>query len=236
MPTLTLVLDSLPTLRDAACSDESGLLEAATLAQLAGVDSLRLGIGEELRPVRVTDVQDLRRITRRLELRMPPSQGLLKVALETRPNRVILASNERDGAGGGGALDLLTQASLVGPIVRSLEEAGIPSAVRVTPDLEPVKAAHSIGVPGVEFYTAASVDLPEPERAREMEGLRDAARLASKLHLDLGLGGGLGYESIPEVLAAAPDCQRVAVGRSVILRAVLVGLDQAVRDVRATLG
>ena len=79
---------------------------AATLAELAGADAIRLGVGEELRPVREADVRQARRGARELELRMPPSQTLLKVALDARPDRVLLAAEARDGAPPSSPLDL----------------------------------------------------------------------------------------------------------------------------------
>ena len=82
-----LSLDSWPVLRDFAASDCSELGAAASVAELAGVDALRISINEDLVPVRETDVDTLRRAARSLELRMPVSQSLLKIPLEARPDR-----------------------------------------------------------------------------------------------------------------------------------------------------
>jgi pyridoxine 5-phosphate synthase len=103
----------------------------------------------------------------------------------------------------------------------------------VAPELESVKVAHAEGITGVEFYTGGIVDLPSRERRAELEKLGDAVRLAAKLRLSVGLVGSLGYRSLPEVLEAAPAAQRVAVGRAALTRALLVGLDRALRDLRA---
>ena len=98
--------------------------------------------------------------------------------------------------------------------------------------IEVVTPAHAEGAVGVEFFTGGIVDLPGAERAAELEHLSDAVRMASKLRLVIALGGGLGYRSLRQVLAAAPAAQRVVVGRAALARAVLVGLDRAVRDLR----
>ena len=232
MRQLVLALDALPSLRDAIDATDIDIAAAAMLAELAGVDAIRLGINEDLKPVREEDVQEARRAARVLELRMPPSSSLLKVALEAQPDRVVLAAEPSGRKGPAGPVDLRGRTLPLEPVVRALGEAGIAAVALVGSDLESVKLAHGQGVAGVEFYTAAMVDLPPAERRGELERLGDAVRLASKLRLRIGLGGGLGYRTLAEVLSAAPAAEAVTVGRSALARAVLVGLDRALRDLR----
>ena len=227
MRRLILALDALPGLREAAGASDLDVAAAATLAELAGVEGVRLGVTEDLKPVRPEDVLEARRACRVMELRMPPSQAVVKVALEARPDRVLLCSE--------GRLDRRGQGTPRAPIVRALAEAGIGVAVRIAPDVEALKAVHAEDVGAVEFHTGRVVDLPGPERARALEHLSDAVKLAAKLGLSIGLGGGLGYRNLPEVLAAAPAAEWVAVGRAAVARSVLVGLDRALRDLRALL-
>jgi pyridoxine 5-phosphate synthase len=232
MRRLTLALDALPGLREATHSDVD-LSAAATLAELAGVDAVRLGVSEDQKPVRAEDVFEARRAARALELRMPPSQGLLKLALEARPDRVLLAADGRDGRSPAGPLDLRRRSLPLGPVVRVLAEAGIPVTALIAPDLDAVKAAHAENLTSVELFTGSLVDLPGPERAAELEKLSDAVRMAAKLRMAVGIGGGLSYRNLGEVLEAAPAAGRVAVGRAAMARAVLVGLDRALRDLRS---
>jgi pyridoxine 5-phosphate synthase len=116
--------------------------------------------------------------------------------------------------------------------MHGLQEAGIPVSLRVPPKLDAVKAAHAERVTGVELYTAAILDLPEAEREAELEALADAVRLAAKLRLRIAIGGGLGYGTVSEILGGAPATECVAVGRAAISRALLVGMDRAIRDLR----
>jgi pyridoxine 5-phosphate synthase len=235
MRSLTLALDALPSLRDATGAGDVDVAAAATLAELAGVDAVRLSVNEDLKPVREEDVRETRRAARRLELRMPPSPGLLKVALEARPDAVVLATEGRDGRMPSRPLELQGRGPSLAPVVRGLAEAGIPVAAVVAPDVEAVKVVHAEGVSGVQVFTGAIVDLPAPERNRELERLGDAVRLAAKLRLVVSVGGGLGYRTLPEVIRAAPAIERVVVGRAALARAVLVGLDRALRDLRELL-
>jgi len=233
---LTLSLDALAALRDVTEGNGPDLAAAATIAELVGADSVRLGVAEEMGPVREADVRAVRRAAAALELRMAPVPALVKVALEAQPERLVLASEGRRGKVTSGPLDFRAWGTALPPVVRTLREAGLDVAVLVSPDLESVKAGHAADVTAVEFFTGALVDLPEAERRAGLERLGDAARLATKLRLSVGIGGGLGLRDLGTVLAAAPEIQRVAVGRSLIFRAILVGLDRAVRDFRERLG
>ena len=232
MRRLILELDGLPGLRDVMGATDVDLPAAATLAELAGVDGVRLGVNPDLKPVREEDVLDARRAARRFELRMPPSETLLKVALEARPDRVLLAADAREGILAAGPLDLRVPIPSLPPVVRALQDAGIPVAALIAPSVEGLKSLHGEGVKGVELYTGALVDLPPSERQGELEQLGDVARLASKLHMSLGLSGGLGYRTLHEVLEVAAPATSVAVGRAALARAMLVGLDTALRDLR----
>ena len=129
MRSLTIALDALPGLRDATLSNDVDLAAAATLAELAGVDAIRLGVNEDLKPVREEDVCETRRAARCFELRMPPSQGSVRVALLARPDSVLLAGEGRDGRSVTRPLDLQGRDVSVAPIVRSLGEAGIPASI-----------------------------------------------------------------------------------------------------------
>ena len=229
MRRLSLCLDSLPALREIA-GTQFDLSAATSLAELAGVESLRLGIDEDLRPVAEADVQGLRRTAQLFELRMPASTVLLKVALETRPDVVVLAGDTFEGTLASRPVDLRSQSSGLTAVVRTLEEAGIDVAMLVTPALDSVKAAHGLGVQTIELFTGATVDLPGVERRGRLEGLADAARLAAKLRMSVGIGGGLDYRSVSEVLSVAPAVARVSVGRALLARALLVGMDRAARD------
>jgi pyridoxine 5-phosphate synthase len=208
------------------------LAAAATLAELAGAEAVRAALTEDLRPIGESEVQHLRRVSRGLELRLPPSHGLLKPVLEARPDRVVIAGDSWQSLGGGTPLELRTQAAAVQPMLRALDEAGIPAALLIAPEVEVVKAAYGLGARSLELYTGATVDLPHAERSTALESLGDAGRLASKLRIDISLGGALDERTLPEVLAVVPSADRVAVGRAFSARALLVGVERAVRDLR----
>jgi pyridoxine 5-phosphate synthase len=227
MRRLVLGLDGLARLREAVGGP--ALPAAAALADVAGADAVRLGLSEELQHVSERDLREVTAAGAALELRMPPIPSLVKAALEARPARVLLAS-----AQGGAALplDFRAWSNVLAPTLRTLAEAGLASVALVGPDLAHVKAAHAVGARGVELYTGALVDLPLAERAEALARLGDAARLAAKLRLEVGVGGRLDEHSLGPVLEAAPIATSVAVGRAFVRRAALIGIDRAARDLR----
>jgi len=227
MRRLVLGLDGFARLREAVGGP--ALPAAAVLASVAGADAVRLAVSEELLAVTEKDLREVAAVGAVLELRMPPIPSLVKTALEARPARVLLASSQN---GASLPLDFRAWGTAVPPALRTLGEAGLLAFALVSPDLAHVKAAHAAGARGVELYTGALVDLPLAERAEALGRLGDAARLAAKLRLEVGLGGRLDEQSLAAVLEAAPIATSVAVGRAFVGRAALVGIDRAARDLR----
>ena len=227
MRRLVLGLDSLVRLRDAAGGP--ALPAAAALASVAGADAVRLGLSEDLQGVSERDLREVAAVGASLELRMAPIPSLVKAALEARPAHVVLASS---ASGTALPLDFRAWGNALAPALRTLAEAGLACVALVTPDLAHVKAAHAVGARGVELYTGSLVDLPLAERAEALERLGDAARLAAKLRLEVGIGGRLDERSLGALLEAAPIATSVAIGRAFVARAALVGIDRATRDLR----
>ena len=225
-------LESWPALRDFAGDARTELGAAASLAELAGVDALRLSINEDLQPVRETDVEALRRAARNFELRMPVSQSLLKIPLEARPDRVVLVGERHAATGHAPPVDVRVAGEALASVVRSLQDAGIRTSVRIATELDMIKALHADGVTDIEIFTGYLVDLPDRERRGALLALGDAARLASKLRMSFAVAGGLDDRNVREVLEAAPSAERVVFGRGIARRALLVGIDRAVRDFR----
>lgn len=235
MRQLIPALDAIASLRDQVMLQASPLTAAATLAELAGASAVRIGVCEELRPVTENDLRDLRRALRGFELRMPPMPTLVKSALEARPDRVVLAAEARSSGHGGGPLDFTAWGSALPPVIRTLEEAGIEVAARIPPHPEAVKAARTVELRSVELETGQLVDLPPGELHAALGPFSDAARLAAKLGMRVGIGGRLDERQIAPFLEAAPSAEWVALGREWVARSLLVGIDRATRDLRELL-
>jgi pyridoxine 5-phosphate synthase len=221
-------------LRDAA-GGWPRLAAVALAAELAGADAVRLAANEALRPMRESDLHDVRRVARAVELRVAPTPSLLKLALEVRPDRVVLSAEPNGAKQRSAPLEPAALRSAAPLAVRALREAGIPCWARIAADSDSVKLARAAEVAGVEIATSGTLELPDTERAHALERVADAARIAAKLRLPLGVSGAIERGRLAELLAAAPAVERVVVGRSLVARALFVGIDRAVRELREAL-
>jgi pyridoxine 5-phosphate synthase len=224
---LVVGLDAVAGLRERAGGPS--LAAVAVLASVAGAAGVRLGVREEDEPAAARELRELCAVGVPLELRMAPIPSLLKIALEARPARVLLASNPNGGSQAL-PLDFRAWGSALAPALRTLEEAGLAVGALVAPEIAAVKAAHAVGAPALELYTGSLVDLPSAEQGEALAQLADAGRLAGKLRLPVGLGGCLDETSVATTLAAVPSAAGVTVGRAWVIRSVLIGVDRATRD------
>jgi pyridoxine 5'-phosphate synthase PdxJ len=232
---LILDCDAVAALRDAGGAGEPRLVAIALAAVLAGADGVRLAANESLRPVRETDLHDVRRVVRVLEMRVAPTPSLLKLALEVRPDRVILSSEPTGAKLVSAPLEPIALRNAVPLALRALREAGIACWARIAPEADSVKLARGAEVAGVELATLGTLDLPDTERAEALERLGDAARIAAKLRLPIAASGAIERARLPELIAAAPTLERVAVGRAWAARALVAGLDRTVQELRDAL-
>jgi len=231
---LVVGLDSLCAMRATAAGRAPSLLQAAALLEVSGVSAVQLGLGEELQPVTEADLRAVSGAAA-LELRISPAPALVKVALEMRPARVVLASESRESPVLASPLDFRAWGAALAPAVRNLRDAGLRVEALVAPVLDAVKAAHNADLQGVDLYTSATLDLPPESRAEALTTLGDAARLGSKLRLSVGVAGALGAREVPQVLEAAPVIERVTMGRSFVNRALLIGIERATADLRSAI-
>lgn len=224
-------LDAVSALREVGAVSEPDPVAAATLALLGGADGISVYLREDRRYVQDRDARLLRQTVHRdFGLEMAPSQEMLKVVLELRPDAVVLVPEETDGFGSGAGIDIVSQLGVMGEIVRALDDGHVPSAVLIRAEIDQVKAAHRIGVGAVRFHTGRFAE-GGPDQANERAMIVDAARLAVKLGLRVGLGGGLDARSL-RALADLRDVNEVSVGHAIVARAVLIGMERAVRELR----
>lgn len=229
---LVVDCDAAAALREAGGGAEPRLAAVALAAELAGADAVRLSANESLRPVRESDLHDVRRVVRALEMRLAPTPSLLKLALEVRPDRVVLSSEPTGSKLLSAPLETGALRSAVPLATRALREAGIPAWARIAPDPDSVKLARAAEVAGVEIVATGCLEVPEADRGEALERFGDAVRIAAKLRLPVGVSGGIEAVRLPALLLAAPAVERVVVGRSLLARAVLAGMERAVRELR----
>jgi len=228
---LVVNVDHVATLRQVRQGVEPDPIAAAQLALLGGADGIVCHLREDRRHVQERDVRLLRQTVHPLFcLEMAPTQDMLKVALDVRPDSVTLVPERREELTTEGGLDVLSALGEIGERVRALHESKIRTCLFVAPDLEQVKAAHRVGARAIELHTGRYAE-HGPDRDEELRRIRDAVRLATKLKLEVGVGHGLDYRNV-DALVEIAEIEELSIGHSIVSRAVLVGMERAVREMR----
>jgi pyridoxine 5-phosphate synthase len=232
-PRLGVNIDHVATLRQARRVPEPDPVHAAILAELGGADGITIHLRSDRRHIQDRDVEMLRQVVKtRLNLEMAATQEMLKIALTAKPHQVTLVPERREEITTEGGLDVVLNSVQLKPAVKMLEEGGIHVSVFVDPDLEQVKEAHRIDAHAIEINTAAYADARDDQgREAALRKATDAARLGRKLGLAVHAGHGLTYENVRAV-AALPEVSELNIGHNIVARAVLVGMERAVREMR----
>ncbi|HET7787363.1 MAG TPA: pyridoxine 5'-phosphate synthase [Myxococcales bacterium] len=230
-------IDHVATLRQARNGRYPDPVAAAAMAELGGADQITLHVREDRRHVNDRDLELLRKtVNGTLNLEMAAVQPILELALQHRPDTATLVPERREELTTEGGLDVITNREEVRRVARALRDAGVEVSLFVDPDLEQVKASHRADAQAVELHTGRYCDARNPqERARELARVVEAARAASRLGLRVAAGHGLDYWNVRAV-AEIEEITELNIGYAIVCRAVLVGIAQAVRDMKELIG
>jgi pyridoxine 5-phosphate synthase len=230
-PRLAVSIDHVATVRQARRLSEPDPVQAAVLAELGGAAAICVHPRHDRRHVQDRDVEILRQVVKsRLNVKMAATQDMVRIALTVKPDQVTLVPERREEITTEGGLDVVLNSVQLRPIVKTLAEGGVEVSLFVDADLEQVKEAHKIDARVVEISTAPYAEARDA-RTREaaLRKVVDAARLARKLGLHVHAGHGLTYQNAGAV-AAVPEIRELSIGHSIVARAVLVGMERAVRE------
>ncbi len=202
--------------------------------ELAGADGVVVHLREDRRHIQDRDVEILRKtVQTKLILEMAATPEMIDVALEIKPDLVTLVPEKREELTTEGGLDLEGNKDTVSEAVKTLQKGGFPVSLFVDPDLDQIKLAHRIDADFVEIHTGTFCDAETPkERFEAFEKIVNSAKLAHKLKLGVNAGHGLDYQTIKQ-FEGLLEIDEFSIGHSIIARAVLVGLDRAVREMIA---
>lgn len=222
-------IDHVATVRQARRTDEPDPLEAARLAEAAGADGITVHLREDRRHINDQDVERLRPAVHTvLNLELSIAEEIVAIAERLAPHQATLVPERREEITTEGGLDCVRHAERIAQVVRRLGQAGIRTSLFVTPDA--VEAAARLSPDAVELHTGRYAhEYRKGDRA--LTELVRAAAQARSLGLAVHAGHGLTYRNVRPV-AAIPDIEELNIGHSVVSRAVLVGLDRAVREMR----
>ena len=237
MAKLGVNIDHVATVRQARGTVEPDPVAAAVLAELAGADGITVHLREDRRHIQDRDVEILRRTVKtRLNLEMAATDEMVGIALKTQPDMVTLVPEKREELTTEGGLDVVLHRQFIKKQVDLLRQGGIVVSLFIDPDIEQIKASHRVGAQFIEIHTGAYCEShDEVTRKAELAKIELAVRAAQKIGLRVNAGHGLNYQNVGPVAAVA-GIEEFNIGHSIISRAVLVGMQQAVRDMLTLLG
>jgi pyridoxine 5-phosphate synthase len=227
-------VDHVATLRQVRRASFPDPVTAASIAEMAGADQITIHLREDRRHIQERDLRLLRETCQTaLNLEMAATQDMVKMAYEVKPDLVTLVPERREELTTEGGLDVASQRESLAQLIRHLRDGEIEVSLFIDPDVDQVRAAHKVNAERVELHTGRYCEAPNAsERQRELERLVDAAKAASKLGMGCAAGHGLNYDNVQPVVRIS-EIDELNIGHAIVARAVMVGLDRAVRDMLA---
>jgi pyridoxine 5-phosphate synthase len=240
---LNVNIDHVATVRQARRAPEPSVAAAALMCEDAGADGITVHLRGDRRHIQDEDIYTLRRVVSTyLNLEMAATEEMIGIAVDARPDAVSLVAETPGEITTEGGLDAAANFDTVRAAVDRLREGGLFVSLFIDPDPRQVEAAHKSGAQQVELCTAVYAEATLGARAIHSEGraraaaelqrMREAAALAAQYGLHVAAGHGLTYRNVTEV-AAIPEITEFNIGHNVVARAVLHGLADAVREMRA---
>lgn len=233
MPTLGVNIDHVATIRQARKTVEPDPVAAAVLVELAGADGITVHLREDRRHMQDRDVTLLRQTVRtHLNLEMAATDEMVAIALTLRPDYVTLVPERRQEVTTEGGLDIVGQKDRMAEVVTQLQGAGIPVSLFIDAEPTQIDASVAVGAQLIELHTGRYADAAnDSTRAQELAHLATGCEQAIAAGLRVNAGHGLTYWNVYPI-GQLPGMEELNIGHSIISRAVLVGIDRAVREMQ----
>ena len=230
---LYINIDHIATLRQARRGAEPDPVDAVPVCERAGADGITAHLREDRRHIQDADIDAIvSAVTTALNLEMACTPEMVTLAERLRPHQVTLVPERREEVTTEGGLAVAAGATALAPALARLREAGIRTSLFIDPDPESITRSKELGADAIELHTGTYAHSPGEGAA--LDALRDGARLGASLGLAVHAGHGLTTANVGPV-AAIPEVEELNIGHHVIARAIFVGLDAAVRELRAAM-
>lgn len=231
MVRLGVNVDHVATVREARRGIEPDPVAAAVLCELAGADGIVCHLREDRRHIKDRDLSLLRQVVKtHLNLEMAPTEEMIKKAVNVLPDMATLVPEKRQEITTEGGLDARSNYDFLEEVVSTLRANNIVVSLFIDPNIHQIKAAAKLGADYVELHTGNYANADELNQViEELDNLKSMAVAAAKLGLGVSAGHGLNYQNVADV-AKIPQIEELNIGHSIISRAVLVGMDRAVRE------
>jgi pyridoxine 5-phosphate synthase len=233
MAQLGVNIDHVATVRQARRTYEPDPVWAAALAELGGADGITVHLREDRRHIQDRDLRLLREtVTVKLNLEMATAEEVVGIACGLRPAQATLVPESRQEVTTEGGLDVAAEGARVAEVVARLRAAGIVVSLFLDADERQIDAAHEVGADAVELHTGQyALATAGQAQDRELERLLRGARQIVERGMTLHAGHGLTYRNVRPV-ADLPKMCELNIGHSIVARALMVGLQQAVREMK----
>jgi pyridoxine 5-phosphate synthase len=236
-------IDHVATLREARYrgreQGEPDPIEAALICESAGAHGITAHLREDRRHMQDRDIRKLREVIKtRLNFEMANAPEIVAFALEVKPDIVCIVPERRQEVTTEGGLDAASHWMELAQTRQKMNGAGIEVSLFIAPDREQVEAAARIGAQFVELHTGPFAENfgRKSDRAREIQRMIAAAKLAHEAGLKVNAGHGLNCQNIPVMVREVPHLVELNIGHSIISRAIVVGLATAVRETLLSMG
>ena len=227
---LYINIDHVATLRQARRAAQPDPVEAAAACEAAGADGITAHLREDRRHIQDVDIERLKRNVRTyFNLEMACVPEMLDIARRLKPEQVTLVPERREEITTEGGLDILSDPARIRRAIESLTEAGIRVSLFIDPTREAVEQSKKLGVPAIELHTGTYSH--NPGSRQPIDALRTAARLGAELGIAIHAGHGLTVKNVGPV-AGIPEIEELNIGHSIVSRAVFIGLEKAVKEMR----
>ena len=228
-------VDHVATVRQARRVEVPDPLEAALLAEKAGAAGITVHLREDRRHIQEHDVERMRqRLTTKLNLEMAVTPAMIALAERLRPNDACFVPEKREELTTEGGLDVLANKQKIVEAVKRLQDRGIHVSLFIDPRESQIETSKAVGAHAVEIHTGTYCNAVGAEQEKERDAVAVAASLAHGLGLEVHGGHGLNYENVSPIVII-PEIVELNIGHSIIARAVIVGIEQAVREMKQLL-
>ncbi len=226
-------IDHVATLRQQRHTIYPDPIEAVYAAENGGADGITVHLREDRRHIQERDVELIQQITlTRMNLEMAVTDEMIAYAIKIAPAHSCLVPEKREELTTEGGLDVIGSKDRVTKAVRQLSDNGIEVSLFIDPDEAQIEASIHTGAPVIEIHTGAYADAKTPdERDRELQRIIMAAKFAHQAGLIVNAGHGLNYQNV-QAIAAIPEMNELNIGHGIVARAVFMGMEQAVREMK----
>jgi len=228
-------VDHVATVRQARGGNEPDPVVAAALAEMAGCNGVIVHLREDRRHIQDRDLELLRKTVKtKLNLEMASVPEMVRIAQKIKPDMATLVPEKRRELTTEGGLDVLTNRKPVKRSVKELQKAGIMVSLFIDPDPKQIEVSkEEIGADCIEIHTGSFSEAKNiAQEKSELQKIIAAVEVASRLELGINVGHGLDYHNIKKMISIK-EIEDFSIGHSIVARAIMVGMDRAVKEMLA---